>query len=111
MIAKNIGDLNSDNNKISKENALTQSGTMINGRGDKPNLHDILTGSNKDGSAATAYCNNWASNGAGTAIIGHHDKKGSSSCLSWNSAHESFGCATLELKKIGGGLFYCLAKD
>lgn len=111
MIAKNIDDLHSANN-ISKENALSEKGTLVNGRSDKPNQHDILTGTLESGTASDANCNNWISSGTGTATLGHHDKKGPANRISWNSAHESFGCSIDKLKVTGGnGYFYCFAID
>ncbi len=112
MIAKDVNDLHSDNNTISKENALNEKGIVINGRGDKPNEHDILTGSLKDGTTSNANCNNWTSNAKGSASLGHHDKKGPAGRISWNSSHESLGCSIEDLKKTGGnGYFYCFAID
>ncbi len=110
MIAKNLDDLHSAN-KINKENALSEKGAVIKGRGDTPNQHDILTGSQQSGMASTANCNNWTSNGKGSASLGHHDKKGPAGRISWNSAHESFGCSIKDLKATGGnGYFYCFAQ-
>jgi hypothetical protein len=112
IIAKDLKDLHSNNNNISKEHALTEKGALINGHGDKPNLHDILTGSLKDGTASKSTCDNWTSNDGGEATVGHHDKKGPAGRISWNSAHESLGCSIEDLKKTGGnGFFYCFATD
>ncbi len=110
MIAKNLDDLHSANT-ISKENALSEKGNVIKGRGDTPNQHDILTGTQQNGMASTANCSNWTSNGKGSASLGHHDKKGPAGRISWNSAHDSFGCSIKDLKATGGnGYFYCFAQ-
>lgn len=113
QVAANVADLHSDNNKLSKENSLNEKGEVNNGRGDKPNRHDILTGSNLDGTAATATCNNWTNGeqGGGGAQVGHHDRVGGGqNPTSWNSAHTTPGCSIEELRKVGGeGYFYCFA--
>ena len=79
-IAQNVDDLHSANNKISKQTALNEKGEMVNGRGDTPNRHDVLTGSQPDGRAFTAgddrTCGNWTKSGAGAAMVGHHDRQG-----------------------------------
>jgi len=109
IIAKNLDVLHSAN-AISKENALNEKGGVIKGRGDTPNQHDILTGTQKNGMASTENCRNWTSSSEGSALLGHHDKKGPADRLSWNSAHESFGCSIKDLKATGGnGYFYCFA--
>ena len=88
---------------------------MVNGRGDSPNRHDILTGSQLDGTAfsgdADTTCQNWTSSGAGGARVGHHDRTGGGEHpSSWNSAHGSRGCSQDNLRGTGGdGLFYCFA--
>jgi len=83
----------------------------VNGRGDTPNRHDVLTGSNLDGTASTATCNNWTSSGEGSANVGHHDRQGGgANPTSWNFAHPSKGCSLDNLKGTGGdGLYYCFA--
>lgn len=112
LIAENITDLHLYNKTITKENALDEKGNMVNGRGDKPNKHDILTGSQDDGTAyfpddADHTCSNWTSSGEGSAQVGHHDRHGGGN-LSWTSAHGSRGCGVEDLPKSGGaGLFYC----
>jgi hypothetical protein len=115
-VADNVADLHSDNNKLSKENSLTEKGEVLNGRGDTPNMHDVLTGSNMDGTAAKAAgdttCANWTSSaGDGSALVGHHDRQGGgTNPTSWNSAHPSKGCSLDNLKATGGdGRFYCFA--
>ena len=115
QVAANVADLHSDNNKLSKENSLTEKGAMVNGRGDKPNQHDILTGSQLDGTASTGTddttCRNWTSSAEGRAMVGHHDRQGGgTNPSSWNSAHASSGCSLDSLRGTGGeGLFYCFA--
>ena len=113
MVATSVADLHSDANKLSKENSLTEKGAVVNGRGDTPNTHDILTGSNLDGTLAgdTLTCNNWTSSAEGSAQVGHHDRQGGGqNPTSWNSAHASKGCSQDNLIATGGaGLFYCFA--
>ena len=116
MVAKDVNDLHSDNNKLGKQGSLTEKGDVVNGRGDQPNMHDILTGSQLDGTAFAAgedtTCSNWTSNGEGSARVGHHDKQGGGqNPNSWNSAHGSRGCSQANLQGTGGnGLFYCFAQ-
>jgi hypothetical protein len=112
QVAANVADLHSDNNKLSKENSITEKGEVVNGRGDTPNRHDILTGSNLDGTASTATCNNWTSSAAdGSATVGHHDRQGGgANPTSWHSAHPSKGCGLDNLRATGGeAYFYCFA--
>jgi hypothetical protein len=115
MVAQNVADLHSENNKLSKENSLTETGMPVNGRGDTPNQHDILTGSLMDGTVSPdttdTTCNNWTSNAAGAAYVGHHDRQGGgANPTSWNSAHLSRGCSQQNLVGTGGnGYFYCFA--
>jgi hypothetical protein len=114
QVASSVADLHSDNNKLSKEVSLTEKGAMVNGRGDSPNRHDILTGSQLDGTAFAAgdtTCGNWTSSGEGAAQVGHHDRVGGgANPTSWNSAHASRGCSQQNLQGTGGdGLFYCFA--
>jgi hypothetical protein len=112
VVATNVADLHSDNNKLSKENSLTEKGEVVNGRGDTPNRHDIMTGSNLDGTlAGDQTCNNWTSSSDGSAMLGHHDRQGGgTNPTSWNSAHASKGCSQENLRGTGGdGLFYCFA--
>jgi hypothetical protein len=114
-VADSVADLHSDNNKLSKENSLTEKGEVVNGRGDTPNRHDILTGTQMDGSAFTDSadhtCNNWTSAADGSAQVGHHDRQGGgANPTSWHSAHPSKGCSQENLRGTGGdGLFYCFA--
>jgi len=111
MVAESVADLHSDNNKLSKENSLNEKGEMVNGRGDTPNRHDILTGTNLDGTAADATCDNWTSSGEGSANVGHHDRQGGgANPTSWVFSHASRGCSQEALRGSGGdGLFYCFA--
>ena len=119
-IAKDVAELHGKNN-ISKQTALTEKGAMVNGRGDTPNMHDILTGSQPDGTAFAGAddrtCGNWTKNGQGAAMVGHHDRQGlrdDDASKSWNSSHPSRGpdggCSQNDLKSTGGnGLYYCFA--
>ena len=123
VIAKDIADLHGANNAINKQNALSEKGEPINGRGDTPNRHDILTGSQPDGTAFAGgddrTCGNWTKSGAGAAMVGHHDRMGLNEeppAKSWNSSHPSRGsgggCAQADLRSTGGdGLFYCFATN
>jgi hypothetical protein len=119
VVANSVEELHSDKNNISKETALTEKGGKVNGRGDNPNTHDMLTGSDPDGRFSTAggdtTCKNWTSDGEGSAIVGHSDRTGlkdTRHMRSWNSSHGSAGCSQDALIKTGGaGLFYCFAPD
>jgi hypothetical protein len=119
-IARNVEDLHSARNNLTKETALDEQGRMVNGRTEKPNKHDILTGSRPDGTAfAGAFfpdmtCGNWTKSGAdGSAMTGHHDRAGPIDhpwATSWNSAHPTRGCTQDGIRSTGGdGLFYCFA--
>jgi hypothetical protein len=122
VIAKDVTDLHGANN-LSKQTALTEKGEVVNGRGDTPNMHDILTGSQPDGTAFPAgedrTCGNWTKSGAGSAMLGHSDRTGldeSAPMKSWNSSHPSRGsgggCSQDDLKSTGGnGLLYCFATN
>ena len=114
MVAQDLDDLHSEDNLLGKENSLTERGDQVNGRGDSPNMHDIITGSTMDGMASDAdgdtTCENWTSNGSdGSALVGHHDRVGGGqNPTSWNSAHASRGCGQEDLQGTGGnGFFYC----
>lgn len=117
MVAKDVAELHSDANQLNKQNSLSEQGKEINGRGDTPNMHDILTGSLQDGMASAASedttCRNWTSDTDGSALLGHHDRTGGgANPTSWNSAHGSRGCSQENLQSTGGnGLFYCFAVD
>lgn len=112
-VARDVDDLHSDANALSKENSLSETGEVVNGRGDSPNRHDILTGSDLDGRLAGDACEDWTSSGEGSAMVGHHDRTGGGDHpTSWNSAHGSRGCSLENLRGTGGdGLFYCFAAD
>lgn len=115
MVAANLTQLHSEAALTGKEGSLTESGALVNGRGDTPNTHDILTGSQLDGTAfapdSDLTCNNWTSNSAGQAQVGHHDRQGGgANPTSWNSAHASRSCSQDDLIATGGnGYFYCFA--
>jgi hypothetical protein len=119
-IAKDLAELNGDTIELArlgsnlfKQSALNEKGEIINGAGDTPNTHDMLTGSQTDGRAYTDSadhtCNNWTSSSAGAAQVGHSDRIGAGN-TSWNSAHPTRGCSQEALVSTGGvGLFYCFA--
>jgi hypothetical protein len=119
MIAKSVEDLHSDHNKLTKESVLNEKGEMVKGRGDTPNEHDILTGSDPQGRFSTAggdtTCKNWTASGEGSAIVGHSDRQGLKDTWhmrSWNSSHGSRGCSQDQLKASGGaGLVYCFVPN
>ena len=114
-IADDVASLHGDANAISKQTALNEKGEPVNGRGDEPNRHDVLTGSMPDGTAAPQTCENWTSEGEGAAMVGHHDRMGlddSAPAKSWNSSHPSRGCGQEALRGTGGdGLLYCFAAN
>lgn len=118
VIARDLAELHGTNN-ITKQTALTEAGAPVNGRGDTPNQHDILTGSHADGTAFTGdadrTCGNWTKSGEGSAMVGHHDRQGLNTeppALSWNSSHPSRGCGLEALRATGGnGLIYCFAAN
>jgi len=116
-VASTLNNLHSEYMQLGKENSLTENGDMVNGRGDSPNEHDILTGSSLSGrlidDGANHTCNNWTSNGAGSAQVGHFDRTGGgANPTSWNSAHGSRGCSQEDLVGTGGaGYYYCFAID
>jgi hypothetical protein len=119
-VAQTVGELHGDTieqarlgNALGKQISLTEKQGIVNGVGDMPNQHDILTGSQPDGRAYTDgmdhTCNNWTSNNMGTAQLGHADKQGGGNG-SWNSTHASRGCSQENLVATGGaGRFYCFA--
>ena len=117
VVAKNVADLHSARNNVNKKTALTEKGETVKGRGDTPNEHDILTGSDPAGMYSTAggdtTCGNWSKSGEGSAIVGHHDRAGLKDTWhmkSWNSSHGSRGCSQENLVGTGGaGYFYCFA--
>ena len=118
QVASDVADLHSDANKLSKENSISERGDVINGRGDSPNRHDILTGSNLNGTAFSDdqdhTCRDWTYSGSdGSAQVGHHDRTGGgANPSSWNNAHGSRGCSQSDLQGTGGdGLFYCFVPN
>ena len=117
LIAADVAALHSDDNNVTKERATTERLDMVNGVGDTPNRHDILTGSQPDGTAFDGSedrtCNNWMSSDDGQAQVGHHDRIGRGDGVnSWNSEHPTAGCSQESLESTGGaGLFYCFAID
>ena len=122
VIAKDVAELHGNNN-LTKQTALNEKGEMVNGRGDTPNRHDILTGSTPDGRAfppgEDRTCGNWTKSTQGAAMVGHHDRMGLNEeppAKSWNSSHPSRGpdggCSQADLRSTGGdGLFYCFASN
>ncbi len=120
LIAWNVaelhGDVERDRNNIRKPTALNEKGAEVNGVGNQPNEHDMLTGSDSHGramlgAANTTTCNNWTSNAEGRAMLGHHDRLGGGNA-SWNAVHLSNGCSQPNLVATGGaGLFYCFAAN
>jgi hypothetical protein len=115
LIASNVDDLHLDRNNIRKPTALNEKGEEVKGVGDTPNQHDMLTGSDSagrylPGNAANTTCNNWTSNAAGSAVLGHHDRLGGPNA-SWNAVHGSRSCSQPDLVATGGaGMFYCFAQ-
>lgn len=118
LIARDVDHLHSNGPNLTKATILTENGDVLNGRGDSPNMHDVLTGSLMDGTAATgdgdSTCGNWTSSAEdGSALVGHHDRQGGGpNPTSWNSAHPSRGCSLENLRGTGGdGRFFCYAVD
>ena len=118
VVAANVEELHGTNN-LSKQTALNEKGEVVSGGGDPVNMHDILTGSGPDGraiaGATDTTCGNWTQSGAGSAIVGHHDRRGldeSAAAKSWNSSHPTRGCSMDALKSTGSaGLLYCFATN
>jgi hypothetical protein len=123
IVATSVDNLHGANN-LTKQTNLTEKGTVVNGRGDTPNMHDMLTGSTPDGRAISAggdsTCSNWTTSGVGAAMMGHSDRQGLTDdpvAKSWNSSHLSRpskagdpGCSQVALQGTGGnGLYYCFA--
>ena len=123
VVAKDVAELHSANNNLTKQTALSEKGDVISGAGDTPNRHDVLTGSQGDGTAFAAgedrTCKNWTSSMQGAAMVGHFDRKGlrdDEPSKSWNTSHPSRGpdggCSQADLKSTGGdGLMYCFAAN
>ena len=118
LIARDVAHLH-NGNQLTKQTALDEKGSVIKGRGDQPNEHDILTGSRADGTAfapqTDTTCKAWTSSGEGSAIVGLHDRIGplpENWATSWNLSHQSAGCSQEALVRTGGaGRFYCFAAD
>jgi hypothetical protein len=116
-IATDVANLHSDDNNLTKETALDETGAVVSGRGDTPNRHDLMTGSMLDGTRAEQTCEDWTSSAAEgvSGMVGHHDRSGPdtlATATSWNAAHPSRGCSLEALQGTGGdGLFYCFAVD
>jgi hypothetical protein len=118
-MAANVSDLHYNNANLRYEHSLNERGETVNSgaNGDSPNMHDVLTGTQLDGTAfppgEDRTCDNWTSSGEGSAMLGHHDRFTFATPGSpWNQAHPSQGCAQEQLVATGGaGLFYCLAAD
>jgi hypothetical protein len=117
VIASNLAELHGHNN-LNKETALTETGAVVPGRPDPVNKHDIMTGSQPDGTALPpgkdATCSNWTSSNEGGAMVGHHNRTGTNpdpvANVSWNSSHITPGCSLPALASVGGaGLLYCFA--
>ena len=119
VVASDVEQLHGSASNLSKQTALTERGAVINGRGDTPNNHDVLTGSQPNGhfiaGDTNTTCANWTMGDKGSAMVGHHDRTGlddSAPAKSWNSSHPSRGCSLDQLKPTGGaGLYYCFAAD
>ncbi|MGL3209438.1 lectin [Bradyrhizobium sp. BR 1433] len=123
VVAKDVADLHSAGNNLTKQSALSEKGEVVNGAGDTPNRHDVLTGSQADGTAFAVgedrTCKNWTSSTQGAAMLGHFDRKGlrdDEPSKSWNTSHPSRGpdggCSQADLKSTGGdGLLYCFAAN
>jgi len=122
VVATGVADLHSANAKVGKDTSLTEKGEVVSGSGDPVNRHDILTGSRPDGTLAVpdpgkdTTCSNWTKSDGGSAIVGHHDRKGTNpdpvANASWNSSHGTRGCSVDQLKMSGSaGLMYCFATN
>jgi hypothetical protein len=118
VIAKDVSELHGNNN-LNKDTALTEKGDIVPGSSTPPNKHDILTGTQPDGTAfppgEDKTCGNWTKSGEGSAIVGHHNRQGldtSAAMISWNSSHPTRGCGDAALASTGGaGLLYCFATN
>jgi hypothetical protein len=113
VVATGVDDLHSANNQLSKANSVDEKGMVTNGRGDKPNRHDVMTGSNQNGTLEGNACKDWTSASEGSTMVGHHDRIGGGTApTSWNAAHPSRSCSMADLRATGGdGLFYCFAAN
>jgi hypothetical protein len=110
QVAASVEELHSERVNLTRETALTEAGAQV-----APTRHDILTGSNADGTLVTgrdATCQAWTSHDGGRAMVGHHNRSGGGQGDSWNSAHLSRGCSQAALRaSLGDGLLYCFAAD
>lgn len=118
MVANDVAELHGAAPNLQKQTELTEKGTVVNGRGDTPNMHDILTGSTAEGTSVSGAedrtCSNWTSGAeTGSAVVGHFDRQGGgANPTSWNAAHNSSGCSQSKLVSTGGnGFFYCFATN
>jgi len=112
LVGRGVMDIHYSNANLNKQRSVDENGNTINGVGDTPNMHDILTGTNADGTASDMTCNNWTSNtDQSRATVGHFDRVGGGAMAeSWNAAHVSRGCSQEQLQASGGnGFFYCFA--
>jgi hypothetical protein len=118
VVAQSLAELHGENN-LTKQTALNERGEVVNGRGDSPNMHDMLTGSQPDGTGFAGdtdmTCRNWTTDAEGGAVVGHHDRQGpgdTAAMRSWNSSHRTPACGTDALRRVGGGgLLYCFASN
>jgi hypothetical protein len=115
VIAKDVAELHGANG-LTKQTALSEKGEVINGRGDTPNRHDVLTGSQPDGTAFAGpddrTCRNWTSSTQGSAMLGHADRLGLGDDDASTSRGPDGGCSQNDLKTTGGdGLLYCFAAN
>jgi hypothetical protein len=124
LVASDVAQLHSASNNLNKQTALTEKGAVVNGRGDTPNQHDILTGSRPDGTAYPGFpgqpnltCGEWTRESNAFAVVGHHDRLQGTPVTdpwadSWNSSHLTVSCSKEDLPKSGGaGFFYCFSAD
>lgn len=122
-IAVDVADLHSDSSNITAKTALTEKGEAVP---TKPNSHDILTGSTREGRAwnynllddlnlekGAMTCDNYTSEAEDAFVmLGHHDRAGTAPISPWNAAHPSVGCSEAKLASTGSaGLLYCFAID
>jgi len=122
LVANNVAELHGPGAKLGKDVSLTEKGDVVSGFGDPVNRHDILTGTRPDGTVAVpepgkdTTCGNWTRSVDGSAIVGHHDRKGTNpdpvANASWNASHGTRGCSLDQLKMSGSaGFMYCFASN
>jgi len=105
-VAGNVDELHGDKNSLNKQNSLTEKGDMVNGRGDTPNRHDILTGSQARWHVAERRRRHDLPE---LDQQRHGQRPGRASRppgrrrnpTSWNSAHASKGCSQQNLQATG----------